>query len=177
MLLLLIVMVPIMLWLSVLGIDYSYESLVWIVLWLLLDLVWFIYFVCFHYRKWQTPWKMLVWVKVVDVKKAKITFLQSLWRAFSVWVPAIAAWAIILLVDALWWPLWIVSAVLWILLIILYALWYMWAWWDEKKRTFHDILAKTYVIEDNAISKKWVITWNILIFVLFLLITTLIIVW
>jgi uncharacterized RDD family membrane protein YckC len=42
----------------------------------------------------------------------------------------------------------------------------MWASWDKEKRTFHDMLAKTYVVEENSISKNWVIFWNVLISIL-----------
>lgn len=128
--------------------DSRYESSVWIIIWLFIDLIWFVFFAYFHFSFWKTPWKMAVWVKVVSQDWEKLTLLQSFWRSFATILSTI--------------PLW---------------LWYAWAWWDEKKRTFHDMLAKTYVIEDNSISKGWVIFWNIMICILFILLFILVILW
>ena len=125
---------------AVFWIQIDTTTTMWFIVWLFFDLIWFIYFACFHYHFWKTPWKMLVWVKVMTKDFWKISRLQSLWRSFATILSAL--------------PLF---------------LWYAWAWWDKKKRTFHDLLAQTVVVEENAISKNWVIFWNIFIFVLFLL--------
>ena len=107
----------------------------WIIISLLFDLFWFLYFAWFHHHFWQTPWKMAVWVKVVRSDNLwKISRLQAIWRSFATILSAL--------------PLF---------------LWYAWAWWDSKKRTFHDLLAQTVVIEDKVISKWLVIFWNIFI--------------
>ena len=142
MMIILIALFPIAYAIAYFWIDNNYQSISWIIVWLILDLIWFFYFACFHHYFWQTPWKMLVWVKVVNKDFGKLTFLQAIWRSFATILSTL--------------PLW---------------LWYAWAWWDAKKRTFHDLLAQTLVIEENAIWKKWVIFWNILIFILFILLT------
>lgn len=126
--------------LNLLWVQLDNETTTWFIISLSFDLILFLYFACFHYHFWQTPWKMLVWVKVVTKDFWKITKLQSLWRSFATILSAL--------------PLF---------------LWYAWAWWDSKKRTFHDLLARTVVIEENAISKNWVIFWNVLISLLFIL--------
>lgn len=135
-----LVLSTIMYFVNYFWIDNRYESTIWIIVWLFIDLVAFFYFSCLHFHFWQTPWKMLVWIKVVTKDFWKLTRLQSIWRSFATIISAL--------------PLW---------------LWYAWAWWDAKKRTFHDMLAKTVVIEENVISKKWVIFWNVLIMILWIL--------
>lgn len=132
----------ILIWLTIdlLWVQIDNTTTTWFIIWLCFDLIWFIYFAVFHGYLWKTPWKMAVWIKVVDKEFWKISCLQAFWRSFATILSAL--------------PLW---------------LWYIWASWDSKKRTFHDMLARTVVIEEKAISKNWVIFWNILIFVLFIL--------
>lgn len=137
---LLLIWVVIWLILDLLWIYLDSTTTTWFIIWLSFDLIWFIYFAVFHFYFWQTPWKMAVWVKVVDKDFWKISHLQAFWRSFATILSAL--------------PLW---------------LWYAWASWDQKKRTFHDMLAKTLVVEEDSISKNWVIFWNVLIFILFIL--------
>jgi len=121
--------------LEFLWMNLTNATALWIFVWLIIDLIWFIYFACFHYCFWQTPWKMAVWVKVVDKEFWDISLIQSVWRSFATILSTI--------------PLF---------------LWYAWASWDSKKRTFHDMLAQTVVVEKNPISKNLIIFWNVLIF-------------
>lgn len=127
--------------LNILWIGVDDSTIIGYTISLIINLFYFIYFACFHFNFWQTPWKMLVWVKVVSEDFWKISRLQAFWRSFATILSALPFW-----------------------------LWYAWAWWDSKKRTFHDFLAQTVVVEENVISKNWVIFWNVLIFILFALI-------
>jgi len=168
---LILFLIGFVLWLALwaLWIIPNYESVTWIISWLIVDLIWFFYFVCFHYKKWQTPWKMAVWVKVVNKNFEKISLLQSLWRVVSTILPMFIPLFVIWICALLKFDLLIPSFVSILVMLIVYMLWYSWAWWDSKKRAFHDFVAQTYVVEENPISKKWVIFWNVLIFILWLL--------
>ena len=126
--------------LNLLWIQIDNTTTTWFIISLCFDLFWFLYFACFHHHFWQTPWKMLVWVEVVNKEFWKISRIQAIWRSFATILSTI--------------PLF---------------LWYAWAWWDAKKRTFHDLLAQTVVVEKNAISSNWAVFWNVLIFILWVL--------
>ena len=126
--------------LNLLWVQIDNTTTTWFIIQILTNLFWFLYFALFHFFLWKTPWKIAVWVKVVNHNFEKISMLQAFWRSFATILSAL--------------PLF---------------LWYFWAWWDQKKRTFHDMLAKTYIIEEKAISVNWIIFWNVLIFILWIL--------
>lgn len=128
---------------------------IWIIFWLLFsamwlkdltlinNLLWFIvsmlYFSLMHLFYGQTLWKMALWVKVVNTKLKSISIYQAFWRYFVA-----------------------------ILSGLLLLLWFFWAWWDNKKRSFHDLLAKTLVITTRQTPSWVVIAWNIVVAVIWI---------
>ncbi len=108
------------------------------------NIIWFIvsvsYFSLMHYYYGQTLWKMAMWVKVVNVKLKNISIYQAFWRYFATIVSSL--------------PL---------------LLWFFWAWWDNKKRSFHDLLAKTLVITVRKTPSWVVIIWNILVLIVWII--------
>ena len=97
----------------------------------------FSYFIWMHYKFGQTLWKMALWVKVIDKTWKALTLPQSIWRGFAT-----------------------------ILSSLPFMLWYFWAGWDKEKRTFHDMLAWTRVVEVRFVAAWIVFLWNFLIFLL-----------
>ena len=95
-----------------------------------------LYFTFGHYFFGRTLWKFIVWVKVIDNQWGKVGLLQSLWR-FIAKIISIT-------------PLFI---------------WCIWAGIDRKKRSFHDLLSWTEVIETGKMPAFIVILFNILFFV------------
>lgn len=109
------------------------------IVWFMISfLIWFLYFSLFHYYWGQTLGKMALWIKVVNRWDLKnISLLQSTWRFFATILSAL--------------PL---------------MIWYIWPSWDKEKRTFHDMIAQTRVIEIRNTPAWVVIGGNILIFVI-----------
>ena len=101
------------------------------------------YFWILHYFWGQTPWKMAMWIKVVKKTWENISFLQSIWRVFATIISSLP-----------------------------FMLWYFWAWWNKKKKTFHDMLAWTVVIEIRETSWVLIFILNFLISILSIFILT-----
>ena len=90
-------------------------------------IIWMLYFVLFHFYFWQTLWKMALWIKVLNKNWKNISLIQSFWRFFATFISALTLF-----------------------------LWYMWAWWDKKKRSFHDFLSWTQVVIKRK-TPAWVV--------------------
>lgn len=104
-------------------------------------LVWVSYFGLMHYYWWQTIGKMAMWIRVVNKwSLGNISFLQAILRFFATIISAL--------------PL---------------MLWYIWPSWDKEKRSFHDMIAKTRVIEIRNTPVWIVVVWNIVVLMITIL--------
>lgn len=130
-------------------------------------LVWVSYFGLFHYFWWQTIWKMIMWIKVVNKNNFwKLSFIQSIFRFIApiliLLIPWLIIWFFLNLInyssESLFFQFFIS-----VITIIPFLLNYLWPSWDNEKRAIHDMLSRTRVIEINKIKSWIVIVINVLI--------------